>query len=389
MRTGRLVLMGGSGKAPIYGPEPWSTRQATVWSYWDLWFCVVALVDHDGDLDALAEAIEEGGRLSGTGTAEAKLSHLDGLRQRMAAAGIDAEALVADEDTDPKVRAKARTKVLKQGLYPRDMTEPMWHTPRERLYERALRGRWHVFPVSPEPFYERLGNGLGEGFRSKGQTFKLAHRLQAAIERIDRTTTHSAPQRLGARRALVAWCYGAMKRCDDSYGVIGEIARDALLKYATLRYEPAGIAARDWCEDLCELLSWEDWGLLHRHETRPFTQLQGQLAEHAEQFMLSLADELRAHRLRYQADQTLQNVAYLQIASGRLTRFAPVAEQLGSDRWMPIVALAKAAIKHGRDEIARDVFAAADQPGLQRDYLRQQCIELTRSPPVPLRPASR
>ncbi len=171
--------MGGSGKAPSYGPEPWSTRQATVWSYWDLWFCVVALADDDGDLDALAEAIEEGGRLSGTGTAEAKLSHLDGLRRRMAAAGIDAEALVADKDTDPKIRAKARTKVHKQGLYPRDMTEPMWHTPRERLYERALRGRWHVFPVSPEPFYERLCNGLGEGLRSKGQTFKLAHRLRA------------------------------------------------------------------------------------------------------------------------------------------------------------------------------------------------------------------
>lgn len=248
--------MGGSGKAPIYGPEPWSTRQATVWSYWDLWFCVVALADHDGDLDALAEAIEEGGRLSGTGTAEAKLSHLDDLRRRMAAAGIDAEALVADEDTDPKIRAKARTKVHEQGLYPRDMTEPMWHTPRERLYERALRGRWHVFPVTPEPFYERLCNGLGERFRSKGQTFKLAHRLRAAIERTDRTTTNSAPQRLGARRALVAWCYGTMKRCDDSYGVIGELARDALLNYATLRYEPVGIAARDWCEDLCELLSW-------------------------------------------------------------------------------------------------------------------------------------
>jgi hypothetical protein len=48
------------------------------------------------------------------------------------------------------------------------MTEPMWHPPRERLYKRALRGRWPLFPVSPEPFYERPCNGLGEGFRSKG-----------------------------------------------------------------------------------------------------------------------------------------------------------------------------------------------------------------------------
>ena len=55
--------MSAAGKPPIYGPEPWQARHATVWSYWDLWFCVVALADHDGDLDALAEAIEEGGRL--------------------------------------------------------------------------------------------------------------------------------------------------------------------------------------------------------------------------------------------------------------------------------------------------------------------------------------
>ena len=36
----------------------------------------------------------------------------------------------------------------------------MRHAPRDRLYERALRGRWNLFPVSPEPFYERLANGL-------------------------------------------------------------------------------------------------------------------------------------------------------------------------------------------------------------------------------------
>jgi hypothetical protein len=62
-----------------------------------------------------------------------------------------------------------------------------------------------------------------------------------------------------------------MERCDDSYGVIGELAHESLISYATLPYEPAGIAAQDWCEDHCELLAWEDWGLLHRHETRPFT----------------------------------------------------------------------------------------------------------------------
>ena len=70
-----------------------------------------------------------------------------------------------------------------------------------------------------------------------------------------------------------------------------------------------------------------------------------------------------------------------------MTRFGPVAERLGSDHWMPIVALAQAAIKRGRQDIAREVFAAADQPGLQRDYLRQRSVELTGASPPPLRHA--
>ena len=123
-------------------------------------------------------------------------------------------------------------------------------------------------------------------------------------------------------------------------------------------------------------------GAAYRHETKPFAHVNGPLADHAERFLLALADELRSHRLRHQADQALENIAYLHIAAGRLTSFAPAAAKLGSDRWMPIVALAQAAITRGRHDIAREVFAAADQPGLQRDYLHERCTELTGTPPT-------
>jgi hypothetical protein len=126
----------------------------------------------------------------------------------------------------------------------------------------------------------------------------------------------------------------------------------------------------------------EDWGLLHRQETKPFAQIRGPLADDAEHFLLALADELRSHRLRHQSDQALENVAYLHIAAGRLTSFAPAAAKLGSDRWMPIVALAQAAIARDRHDIARQVFTAADRPRLQRDYLQERCIELTGTPPT-------
>ena len=57
--------MSGAGKTPIYGPERWMAKHGMTWSHWDLWFCLVALADHDGDLNALAEPLEERGRLSG------------------------------------------------------------------------------------------------------------------------------------------------------------------------------------------------------------------------------------------------------------------------------------------------------------------------------------
>lgn len=33
--------MSGSGRTPIYGPEPWTNRSAAVGSDWDLWFAVM------------------------------------------------------------------------------------------------------------------------------------------------------------------------------------------------------------------------------------------------------------------------------------------------------------------------------------------------------------
>jgi len=372
--------MTGSGGSPIYGPEPWRTKRNAVWSHWDLWLCVVALADHHGDLDKLSVAIEGTGQSFWSSTIEAKLSHLDDLRDRLADAGIDAAALAGGTEDDQRIRSKARTKVLKQGLYPRDLTDAMRETPRQRLYERALRGRWPRFPVSPEPFYERLANGLGEGYLPKGATFRLERRIEDARDRLYRKTANDPAGRLAAQRALLTWCFRAMGRCDDSYGVIGELAQEALITYAKLPFKPTGIADQDWCEDLGELLVWEDWGLLHRHETQPFAQIRGALADHAETFLLALAAELRGQRLPLRADQALENVAYLHVAAGRLTRFVQAAAELGSDHWMPIVALAQAALARDRPDIARNVFAAADRPGQQRDYLRERCIELTGSP---------
>lgn len=374
--------MSAAQRTPIYGPEPWLTVGGVAWSHWDLWFCVLACLDHDGDLAALAEAIADERRLLGGSDTERKLSHLDALVARLRAAGLHAESLATRADDQPALRAKARTKVLKQGLYPRDLTDAMSSTPGERLYQRALRGRWSRFPASPQPWYDRMVHQLGERWLHKSATFRLERGIEKVRDRNDHATASDPAQRLAARRALVTYLYETMERCDDSYGVLGLLGQDALITYAKLPHGPTGIVAEDWCEDLCELVTWERYGLLLGHETSVFTNVHGALAEHAEEFLFAVADDLCAHRLRYEADEARRNVAHLHIARTRLTRFAAVAAALGSDHWHPVVAMAEAALARGRPDVARATFAAADQPGMHQEYLRRRSIELTGAPPT-------
>lgn len=373
--------MSAATRTPIYGPEPWLKVGGVAWSHWDLWFCVVACLDHDGDLAALADAIHERGPLGGS-DAERKLSHLDDLAARLRAEALRAESLATRADDQPALRAKARTKVLKQGLYPRDLTDAMSSTPRERLHQRALRGRWSRFPASPQPWYDRMVHQLGERWLHKNATYRLGRRIEEVRDRNDRATASDPAQRLAAARALVTYLYETMERCDDSYGVLGRLGHEALIAYAKLPHGPTGMVAEDWCEDLCELVTWERYGLLLGHETSVFANVHGALAEHAEEFLLAVADDLRAHRLRHEADETQRNIAHLHIAQGPLTRFAAVAAALGSDHWQPVVAMAQAALARGRTDVARATFAAADQPGMHREYLRRRSIELMGAPPT-------
>jgi CTP:molybdopterin cytidylyltransferase MocA len=49
---------------------------------------------------------------------------------------------------------------------------------------------------------------------------------------------------------------------------------------------------------------------------------------------------------------------------------------------MPILAMAEAAMNAGKRNLALSVFAAADQPGIQREHLRELCVKLTGEMPA-------
>jgi hypothetical protein len=160
-------------------------------------------------------------------------------------------------------------------------------------------------------------------------------------------------------------------------GFLGE----SLATYARLPWQRSGIDAQVYFTDLCELCVWENHGLLYQRETTPFANVAVEHRDLVEALLWSLAAELRGHRLGYPAEVAMALVAYLLAASGRLDRLVATAERLGSDQWMPVVALAQTALAAERRDLALEVFAAADCPGLQRAYLASRCLELTGQPP--------
>lgn len=96
-------------------------------------------------------------------------------------------------------------------------------------------------------------------------------------------------------------------------------------------------------QDLCELLVSEVHALTHQHKTLPFQRAPAGQADLIEAILVGLAEEWRAASHDYQADEALELVAWLHIAGRRYTRYVDDARRLGSDHWIPIVALAESA----------------------------------------------
>jgi hypothetical protein len=135
--------MSDTGQTPIDGPEPWSTTQETVWSHWDPRFCPVARADHDGDLEKLT-AIENGGRLSGAGTAEAT---------RGSASAPFACAFASPSTVTPRVTGFETVAAPRGGL-----ARSYAHPPTRHVRDRVSAGRRPLCVIRPP-------DGMSPGLR--------------------------------------------------------------------------------------------------------------------------------------------------------------------------------------------------------------------------------
>ncbi|MCP4087808.1 MAG: hypothetical protein GY745_22600 [Actinomycetia bacterium] len=361
-----------------FGPEVWAERGEREWSLWDLWFSVVAVLDHDGDLDGLAgvftESIQRPAFSDGRAD-EAKLSHLRDLAERLHAAELGVGDLAdANAIGDKVIVRRAREKVTgRVSLEHRAMTPAMVDTPRARLRQRARFGHWSEFPSNPEQFYERFRPAVERaGHVSKGKSFSAANRFVERLHDLDgprRTVT----DRLALYRAFHTAGLALADNTSDSYGVLGEARTEAWLTYLGIDWRSTGIDPAVYWRDLCELKIWEPYAVDYDNTTAWFASAASDEVDLIESILVDLESEHRGVVLGWEADEAFQALPDLYIATGTHDRFVGAAERLGSGWWQLIEAMATTLVDSGRRDEALAVFAAADQPGMHRDYLRGRC----------------
>lgn len=365
---------------PVFGPESWAKIAGRAWSHWDLWFCLEAIRTHDHAMEGIERGlIEKLHRPSwgSTEVAEAKLSHLWDLRARLEDAGITPEEIAGPAIRDTKVIAKARRKLAGDSLEDRAMTDPMRETPRVRLQRRARYGAWDRFPESPRRWYEKFRGAVDVRHHiPKGRTFAKTSMLTDRLHKLD-GPRRSVEGRIALYRAFHTAGLELADRADDSYGNVGEMRREAWRVYLRLDWRAAGVSPEVWWRDLCELIVWEPYALDHKEETLPYTKARRGDAPLVESILRELADEHDAVHLRWQREEARQQLAWLFVATRSYRRFSETAAMLGSEHWIPIDAMARAALRTGRHDDAVAIFEAADRPGFHQGDLRKLCRELT------------
>jgi hypothetical protein len=135
--------------------------------------------------------------------------------------------------------------------------------------------------------------------------------------------------------------------------------------------------ANAYWQDVCELRLWEPYGVDSKAEGAWFRSARREDVPVVESILRTLEAEHRDAVLDYPADEALEALADLYLATRSRDRYAMAARRLGSRAWRPIDAMARSQLAANDRAGAIAVFTAADQPGFHRDHLRKVCLSLT------------
>jgi hypothetical protein len=351
-------------------------------SYWDLWFALVAVMMHDGDLDRLADRIkEEKGFFYDRRSIERKRCHIRDLKRRLDEASIiPADIVRAAVDLAKTEKRRALKKVSESIHREREFSEPMRNTPCKRRFDHALRGYWDMFPVSPEPYGETIGAHFqSKSFYSESMSFRIAGTLDRYVDKAKKLLEASkAAQAQALLRGWMTVIVELMAKADDSFGSIGMSFGEGFAVYLKISPEQTGIDEGVFFPDLLDFLIWEDYGLTDdgiEGYFRRLTESQADLCVgHLRHEVIALFED----DLDYQSEEALTFLGQVVAEQERFDEFEAVARQMGSRAWKRIIRLADSAMKRQKKPLAIKVFEAALTKGDHLDFLTKKYEKLKR-----------
>jgi hypothetical protein len=192
------------------------------------------------------------------------------------------------------------------------------------------------------------------------ETMRLSRDLDACLEQLEQHAATDA-ERLALYRAAMTLIVLSMGSVDDSHATLWETFHGIWKDYVTIPWETTGMLAEVFYRDLVEFTVWENYGLMA-------------VVEHA---FTEVISELRDGGFEAQENKALGLRVEFLVALSLYDRFEDAACELGARACIPIVSMAVAAMSAGKPSLALAVFAAAEQPGLQRGHLRELCAKMT------------
>jgi hypothetical protein len=371
--------------APPHGNDLYLTlkvpgqRRGLALTYWDLWLLIVLLTDFAGDWEQLANRFRDEIRAvsSRRDVAEGLLNHLHALRQRLADAGVTPTAALGPDGPSllKSERRRARREIREKSPQEQDKSAWMQHTPRREREDRARRGNWSRFPVSPGQYageLERLFKT--SGYYSEDQSWGLQRKLSAFLDREQGEATPAEEAAL--YRAFLTVLLEKMDLIDDSYGVIGDLYGEVLEQYSQLGRTVFAAAPADFYQDWLEFILWEDYGFGDQGQAAFFASLAPVEAEVVESILRTQWHELSELALAYQAERALTLLGMLCTQQKQFGRFVDLARQMGSREAQRITSMSAMAEKLRRYDLAAAVYEASLGPGRHEAYLRKHYKEL-------------
>jgi hypothetical protein len=347
-------------------------------TYWDLWIGLVLDAQFGGNWDELIDHFRAKRKEHyHRDEVEGLLNHVRLLRQALALEGMTIADLLTGADPaflKTQVR-KARRKILEMGFRNREKSTWMIDTPRKQREERAMRGYWNHFPVSPDAYAGPLeGQYKTSGYYSERQSWDLERTLSRFLEKHEQDA--SLPQLFALYRAFLTVVVEQMGLVDDSFGVIGQLCGQVFDGYVGLDWREIELPPALFFQDLIEFIIWEDYAFTWKRDRVFLAGLDSEQVPLVESIVRSQWEELAALELEYPAEKALNLLGMLYTEQRMFDRFVPLAKQMGSRAWERITTMAEMAERHGRHDLALAVYEACLEPGMHEGFLRKRYKQL-------------